>query len=63
MGALALGHFIIWLGLHGMDKIREFDGILDKENRSIVAYKVKIALAGIKFCRKAAYIPHCVGGP
>ena len=37
MGSLGLGDLVVRLGLQGVDKIREFDGMLNEENRHVVA--------------------------
>src|SRR5471030_3296614 len=33
----ALWDFVMWLGFNGMDEVREFVGILNKEHRGIIA--------------------------
>src|ERR1035437_606319 len=42
--------------LDGMDEVGEFNGILDKENRDVVADQVPVALLGVKLNGKPAYI-------
>src|ERR1035437_1571007 len=46
------------VGFHfyGMDKVGEFDGILDEENRDVVADQVPVAFLGVELDRKAAYV-------
>src|SRR5450756_2569393 len=42
--------------LYGMDEVREFDGVLDEENRDVVADQVPVAFLGIKLNGKPAYV-------
>src|ERR1035437_4066535 len=46
------------VGFHfyGMDEVGEFDGILDEENRDVVADQVPVAFLGVKLDGKSAYI-------
>ena len=46
------------VGFHfyGMDKVREFDGILDEENRDVVADQVPVAFLSVKLNRKSAHV-------
>src|ERR1035441_1186381 len=46
------------VGLHfyGMDEIGKFDGILDEENRDVVADQVPVALLSVKLDGKSAYV-------
>lgn len=37
MGRSSLGYLIIWAWLHGVDEIRELDGVLDEEDWNVVA--------------------------
>jgi hypothetical protein len=39
-----------------VDQIREFDRILDEEDRDIVADQIPIALARVEFDREAAHV-------
>src|SRR5690606_35944966 len=55
-----LWHFVVSLWLNGMHQIREFDAVLYKENRNVVANQVVIAFFCVEFCCKAAHIAHCV---
>src|ERR1019366_219082 len=46
------------IGFHfyGMDKVGEFDGILNEENRDVVADQIPVAFLGVELDRKAAYV-------
>src|SRR5512141_1450259 len=39
-----------------MDEVGEFDGILDEENRDVVADQVPIAFLSVKLNRKSAHV-------
>jgi len=54
---LRLGEIAVRLLFGGMDKVGKLDGILDEEDRDIVADEIPIALLGIDLDRKAANIP------
>ena len=41
---------------YGMDEVGEFDGVLDEENRDVVADQVPVALFSVKLDGKPAYI-------
>src|SRR5665647_1391126 len=51
-----LGKASVGFHFYGMDEVREFDGILDEENRDVVADQIPVAFLGIKFDGKPAYI-------
>ena len=42
--------------LNGMDQVRKFDGVLDKENRDIVADQIPVTFLGVKLDGKSAYV-------
>src|SRR5450756_2061142 len=46
------------VGFHfyGMDEVGEFNGILDEENRDVVADQVPVAFLGVKLDGKSTYI-------
>src|SRR5664280_2888032 len=46
------------IGFHldGVDQVRKFDGILDEEDRDVVAYQVPVAFLGVELHGKAAYV-------
>ena len=52
------------VGFHfdGMDQIREFDGVLNKENRDVVANQIPVTFLRIKLHSKAAYIARGIDG-
>src|SRR5665811_1811631 len=41
---------------HGMDEVGEFDGILDEENRDVVANQVPIAFLSVELDGKSSYV-------
>src|SRR5580704_9554346 len=51
----------MWFGLHGVDQIRELHGILNKEDRNVIADEVPVAFVGIELDREAAHIARGVG--
>ena len=57
----SLRNFVVRLRLHGMDQIREFDRVLDEENRNIVSDQIPIALLGIHLNCKPANIARRIG--
>src|SRR5665647_2719185 len=52
------------VGFHfyGMDEVGEFDGILDEENRDVVADQVPVAFLRVKLDSKSAYVTSGVHG-
>src|ERR1019366_9237294 len=46
----------VGLHLYGMDEVGEFDGILDEENRDVVADQVPVAFLSVKLDGKSAYV-------
>src|SRR5450759_2171752 len=42
--------------LYGMDEVGKFDGILDEENRDVVADQVPVSFLGVKLDGKPAYV-------
>jgi HTH-type transcriptional regulator/antitoxin HigA len=42
--------------LYGMDEVGEFDGILDEENRDVVADQVPVTFFSVKLDGKSAYV-------
>ena len=61
MRALPLRHFILRFRLHRVNKIGKLDGVLNEEDRRIVANEVEVAFLSIELCGKAADVPHGVG--
>ncbi len=55
-----LRNFRIWLRFHCMNKIREFNCILNKENRNIICNYIIIAFLSIKLYCKTSYISNCI---
>ena len=62
MGGLRLREFAIRLWLGGVNQIRKFDGILDKEHRDVIADQIPISFERIKFDRKSANVTRRIGG-
>jgi hypothetical protein len=58
---LGLGHFVVRLGLPGMDNVGELDGVLDEKDGDVVAYDVPVALLGVELDGKAAHITDGIG--
>src|SRR5665647_1885672 len=42
--------------LDGMNEVREFNGVLDEENRNVVADQVPVDLLGVKLDGEPAYV-------
>jgi hypothetical protein len=55
-GATILGIAAVWLHFDRMNEIGKLDGILDEEDRNVVADEVEVALVGIEFDREAAHV-------
>jgi hypothetical protein len=58
-----LRNFIVWLRLHGVDQVGEFDSILDEEHRHVVADQVPHSFVGVELDREAADVSSAVGRP
>lgn len=63
VGSLSLGEGPVGLLLGGVDQVREFDGILDEEDRDIVTDEVPVPLLGIELHSKSAHIARQIGRP
>src|SRR5450759_3300359 len=46
----------IWFHLYGMDQVGDFDGILNEENRDVVADQVPVAFLSVKLDGKSPYV-------
>src|SRR5664279_492694 len=46
----------VWFHFYSMDEVGEFDGILDEENRDVVADQVPVAFLSVKLNRKSAHV-------
>ena len=53
---------VIRIGLKGVNKIREFHSVSNKEYRNIIPDKVPVSLPGIELNRKPSNIPHSFRG-
>ena len=62
VSALPLRHGAVRFGLHGVDEVRKFQRVLDKEDRRIVAHEVENPLVGIELGGESADIAHRIGG-
>src|SRR5674476_364898 len=60
MRARRLRKAAVGFHLDGMDEVREFDGVLNEENRNVVADQVPVAFLGVKLDCKSAYVTRCV---
>src|ERR1035437_6625296 len=56
VGACRLRKAAVGLHLYRMDEVGEFDGILDEENRDVVADQVPVAFLGVKLDGKSTYV-------
>ena len=63
MGTCCLRHLVVRLGFDSVYQIREFDGVLDKKDRHVVAHQIPVALVGVKLDGKTAYVTRGVFGP
>lgn len=60
MSSLALRYFVMWLRLDGMNKVREFDSILNEKHRNVVGNYIPIALGSKEFHGETTNIPYSV---
>ncbi len=60
--ALRLRDLAVRVGLSGVDDVRELDGVLDEEDRNVVADQVEDALVRVELGGEAAGVAHRVGG-
>ena len=56
VGAGRLGIAPVRLHLHRMDQVREFDRVLNEEDRDVVADQIPVAFGRIEFDREAAHV-------
>ena len=61
MGGGRLGIAPVGLHLGGVDQVGELDGVLDEEDRDVVAHQVPVAFLGVELHREAAHVPRGVG--
>jgi hypothetical protein len=62
MRRLGLRHLVVGLGLRGMYKVGELDGVLDEEDGDVVANNVPDAFVRVELCGEATYVTDGVGG-
>jgi hypothetical protein len=58
---LSLRYLVVRFRLSSMDNIRELHGVLDEEDRDVVADDIPVALLGVEFDGKASNITDRVG--
>ncbi len=56
------GDFVVRLGLHRVDEVRELDRVLNEEHRHVVADQIEVAFISEEFHRKAAHVTHGIAG-
>ena len=56
MGRAGLRIGLVGLHLHRVDQVGELDGVLDEEDRNVVADQIEIALLGVKLDSEASNI-------
>ena len=52
----ACGIAAVGLHLHGVDQVGELDGVLDEEDRDVVADQVPVAFLGVELDGEAAHV-------
>ena len=60
MSGLSLRHFVVWFGFHGMNQVRELDGVLDEEHWDVVADDVPVSLLCIELDGEPSHIADSV---
>lgn len=61
VSSLGLWYLVVRLGLNSMDKIRELNRILDKENGDVVSNQIPISFVGVEFHGKPTNVTDGVG--
>jgi len=61
VGALGLRNLRVRLSLASVDNVREFYGVLDKENGNIISDEIPVSLLGVEFGRESAHITDSIG--
>lgn len=56
MSRLTSRDFVVGLGLYSVDKVGEFDGILNEKHRNVIPDNVPIPFLGVELDRKPANI-------
>lgn len=53
MSSLALRYFVMWLGFNCVHNIRKFHGILNEENRNVVANYIPVPFVCVELHSKS----------
>ncbi|SIH97382.1 Uncharacterised protein [Mycobacteroides abscessus subsp. abscessus] len=61
MSALRLRDLTVGLRLRSVDDIRELDGVLDEEDRDVVADEIEDAVRGVELRGEASGVSHGIG--
>ena len=61
MRALPLRHFVLGFRLHRVNKVGKLDGVLNEEDRRIVADQIEVSFLSVEFCGKTADVTDGVG--
>lgn len=56
MGALTLWHLVMGLRLNGVDDVGEFNGVLNEEDRDVVADDIPVTLLRIELDGEASNV-------
>src|ERR1035437_7791967 len=56
VGGCRLRKAAVGFHFYGVDQVGKFDGILDEENRDVVADQIPVAFLGVKLDGKPAYV-------
>lgn len=62
MGRLRLWDLVVRFRFARVDDVWKFDGILDEENRDVIAHNVPVSLLRVELDGKATDITNCVCG-
>ena len=60
MGSLCLGDLIMWFWLDSMNEVRELDGVLNKENRNVVADDIPVPFLCVHLESKSSHVTDSV---
>ena len=62
VGGRGLREAAVGLHFHRVDEVRELDGVLDEEDRDVVADEIPVAFIGVEFHGEAAHVSRCIDG-
>lgn len=60
VGRGSLGDLVVRLGLHGVNEVRELDGILDEEHGDVIADDIEVTLVGVEPGSETVDVPGSV---